>query len=171
MQKRTNLASVTQIVTNLGVLLGLAVVIYEVNQTNVIARTQLVDAAVAMSQNHALTVMGDDVGTSLARACYTPDEVTQRDTVVLFGYYDALWYGIDRSVHLSSLGYGAALEQVVDGTVARIVSSRPGRAWYQSKRDGEPHRVRSIADAVYERLSETTCADYLGQMLPENDAT
>ncbi len=162
-------SQITILVTNIGILLGLAVVIYEVQQTNTIARTQLIGDGYALASVVITAQQAEELPHVLERACFTPELVTGSDAVVLDGYFNSLWYSVRRVVELRDLGFGRGdvqEQRLIALTTQRIASFPAGRSWYQNvERATLSDDVRKIADVAFAEVNAHSCAGYLSQFM------
>ena len=152
---------ITQIVTNVAIVVGLAVVIYEIYQTRQLAEAQLVGEAYTLAQSTNAMVAGERIAEVLARACFEPDKLTNEDTVVLDAYFEARWTSVSRMIVLRQYDFPTPVGQIVQETLPRIVSFPAGREWYRLQRDNLDPEIRAIADATFESLDGQVCANYL----------
>ena len=77
---------------NLGLLVGVALVIVQINQNSQLVREQIFNARWTDSLNLHLTMMGDNPATAVAQAIESPSELTVEETRVLEAY--ALYWGL-----------------------------------------------------------------------------
>ena len=119
---QTKASFITQIVTNVAIVVGLTVVIYEIYQTRLLAEAQLAGEAYALVHSTNVSVAGEQLAKVLARACFEPDELSNEDTVVLLAYFDTRWISVSRLMVLRQYDFPTPVNQIVQETLPRIVS-------------------------------------------------
>ena len=77
-----------QLATGVAVLIGLGLVIWELQQTREIAVAQQVDDSMSRYSNQLQAMMGEESARSLAKACDEPDSLTTEDMIILGYYYN-----------------------------------------------------------------------------------
>ena len=75
-----------QISTNIAVVIGLIVVIYEVNQTNIHKRAELGTVSFEMHLSRRAASLGDDPSPTLAKAMSDPEELSLSEKVFMDNY-------------------------------------------------------------------------------------
>jgi hypothetical protein len=129
-----------QIITNVAILFGLGLVVYELNQSKQIASGQFVSDNMARETSVQIAMMGEDPREALAKAALHPADLNERDVVALDAYYESIvigWF----SIRLSSqnAGIDAPWREKVAASVQREFSSEPGRrrlrAWLAGQVD------------------------------------
>jgi len=122
-----------QIVSNVAIIIGLGLVIYELNQSKQLAKAQFTIDNVARMTGIQLAVMSEDPREALAKAALHPADLDERDVVALDAYYEATllnWMGLRRvSQHV---GADTAWRESVAGSVRTSFSSEPGRRWLRA---------------------------------------
>jgi len=72
-----------QLTSNLAIIAGLIVVIFELNQTRGLAFGQMIDGEFAMNNDRFIAAMGEAPQGALAKATFDPSSLTPEDAVVL----------------------------------------------------------------------------------------
>ena len=78
-----------QLLATIAVLAGLALVVWELRQAHELARLQYASESQSDQANQRLALQGESVYETLVRACYTPDELTREDAVMLDAYFNS----------------------------------------------------------------------------------
>ena len=96
MGKSSSWISITQAITNLAVVIGLVVVVYELQQNRALMQLQMTSDHFALAAGTFSSGMGEEFPEVYARACTSPHDVSHSDAVVLLNYYQALWSQFER---------------------------------------------------------------------------
>ena len=75
------------IAANIGIVAGLVLVAFQINQESEIAGTTIQGELITNSIDYNETLVGEDPATSMAKAIYEPQSLSKRDKVVLFNLY------------------------------------------------------------------------------------
>jgi hypothetical protein len=75
------------IAANIGIVAGLVLVAFQINQESEIAGTTIQSELLGNSIDYYETIVGEDAAESLAKAIYDPPSLSERDKVVLFNLY------------------------------------------------------------------------------------
>ncbi len=88
-----------QIFSNFAIIVGLVIVVYEINQSRQLAYGQMLTDTYASINDRFMTFMGDDPRASLMKAALSPDQLSSQDAVALDAYYTSIiwgWHGMIR---------------------------------------------------------------------------
>lgn len=142
-----------QIVTNIGVVVGLLLLIYELNQSRDLTRAQVVDSVYDAVVTRNLALVGEHPEDAIARSVFRPGELTESDAIVLSQFYTALLVSWMRNKDEYGLGYFGETFADVVASEAYFLNTRPGRRWWAVARSSvDP----AIAAAVDESLANMT---------------
>lgn len=119
-----------QIVTNVGVVLGLLLLIYELNQSRDLTRAQVVDSVYDAVVTRNLALVGEHPEDAIAKSVFRPDELTESDAIVLSQFYTALLVSWMRNKDEHGLGYFGDTFEAVVASEAYFLNTRPGRRWW-----------------------------------------
>jgi len=139
-----------QTTTGVAIVIGLVLVVWELQQSREAVRTQLASDGYQIASQVRTAVMGEHTAAVLAKACDKPSELTRAELHVLDNYYLEQIGGIRRVQTLTERGSFYTEDQVaaVVGTLDVLIESAAGRAYL---RTGPFQRLRPIID---ERISE-----------------
>jgi hypothetical protein len=157
-----NWSAIGQLVTNIGVILGLLIVVYEVRETRVLTQAQLASDAWTLHAGTNAMVAGESLPETLARACFRPNELTEKDTVVLNAYFNNVWNPVTRLQYIEEFGFDTPIETLIQAQAATITATQAGIEWYKLQQF--PDRVRLLADEVADDANGRLCASYLGAL-------
>jgi hypothetical protein len=122
-----------QIITNVAILFGLGLVVYELNQSKQLASAQFVIDNMASQTSIQLAMMGEDPREALAKAALHPADLNERDVVALDAYYQSIAIGWFTVRNFSqSAGIDVPWRSVVAATAQRVFSSEPARRWLRA---------------------------------------
>ena len=154
--KRGQFTDWLSIAANLGIVAGLVLVAVQISQDRQIATTNFESESFANITDYYETLVGEDPSASLARAVFTPDELTTRDKIVLDALYTAEFAKASRAEAL--MGPDDVVSQV---TIVRwsldIISNSYAVAWWQISKSGKfsfAPRHRDAIDAALRNLKD-----------------
>ncbi len=82
-------------ISNLAILLGLALVLYELDQNQELALSQAQIDDYASIQSFQNAIMGENIATALVKARSNPSQLTDEDRVVLGAYLSSIVFRIE----------------------------------------------------------------------------
>ena len=154
-----------QLITNIAIIAGLVLLIYELNQSRDLARAQVVDSLYGAAVDRNLAVLGESPEQALARSIFAPDEITQSDAVVLSQYYTALLVSWLRNKDERGAGYfGRAYEEVIESE-AYFLNTIPGRKWWDSIREFQDPQLSAAVDRALQNLSPAQQRKMVAQLV------
>ena len=122
-----------QLITNVAILFGLGLVVYELNQSKQLAAGQFIGDDLARFTSIELAVMGDDPREALAKAALHPADRNERDVVALDAYYQSIVIGWWNSrIYSQRAGVDLSWRTTVANTAWQHFSSDPGRRWLRA---------------------------------------
>ncbi len=122
-----------QIITNVAILFGLGLVVYELNQSKQLASAQFLIDSVARETSIQLAMMGEDPREALAKAALHPADLNERDVVALDAYYQSIVIGwVSFRLFSQSAGVDAPWRAIVADSAQRNFSSEPARRWLRA---------------------------------------
>ena len=122
-----------QIISNVAIIFGLGLVVYELNQSKQLASGQFVRDNAARDTSIRLAIMGEDPREALAKAALHPADLNERDVVTLDAYYESIvmgWFNYRRSSQSASID--APWRENVAQSIRREFSSEPARRWLRT---------------------------------------
>jgi hypothetical protein len=124
-----------QLIANAGVIVGLMVLIYEVNQSNVFAQAENASASSSFAVDRETAVMGENVGLVLAKAIDDPDALTTHDLIVVDAYHRQLLMELINQAYQADLGVFSSDWENEWGQYIRLHFDYPfGRKWWSHQR-------------------------------------
>ena len=82
-----------QLLTNIAIIAGLVLLIYELNQSRNLARAQVVDSVYGAAVNRNLALLGESPEHAIAKSIFHPDRITESEAVVLTQFYTLVGLG------------------------------------------------------------------------------
>lgn len=145
---------------NLGVLVGLVLVIFEINQNTQLARAAYKSEGNVVTNQIWATVMGDRVADVIAKSVASPAEMTHSDFVAMDAYLFPSLNMVYRDYQLAQEGlYSAAdWKASVDLYVHWYLANPFGRAWWDE--EAREFFPREFVNYVDEQLAEGTRRDH-----------
>lgn len=122
------------IAANIGIVAGLVLVAFQINQESEIAGTTIEGEVLSNSIDYYETLVGEDAPSSMARALYEPRSLSETDKVVLFHLYLGEFVKLQRVERLMN-SEGAPSQGTVARWVLGLLSNSYGIAWFQQMRD------------------------------------
>ncbi len=143
-----------QLITNVAILFGLGLVVYELNQSKQLVIAQMAQDYADRMVDQRLALLGDDPRQALARAALHPAELNPSDAVALATFYEVLvlnWTSMHRTGEM--LGVDRGWKEVVRGDTRKHFSTAPGRRWLKAWIDEASVAER---DQNFDMLNEIT---------------
>ena len=141
-QKFTN---TLQFITIFSVIVGTALVVWELQQTRTLSRLALSQETYNSISQEISAVLGDDFSNVYARSCLEPESLTPADYAALHHYYVALELRAQRPLRTETDG-GLSTRWRLSAQVSlgAILSSKPGREWWKLT----PHAPELAEEAI-----------------------
>ncbi len=152
-----------QTLSNLALILGVAMVIYELRQTRDFTEAELLTVEVSRISDRLLAKMGDAPMSALTKSVHDPEELTEEEIVVLDAYYNLIvlnWTSLKLTRELIGLGATVGVEESVRLQARRVFSSEPGRRWLAHwSKTAEIPEIAAIAIDEVKKTSESVFAE------------
>jgi hypothetical protein len=149
-----------QIITNIAILIGLGLVVYELNQSKQLAAAQFVIDGIQRQTDIQIAMMGEDPREALAKSAIHPADLNERDVVALDAYYDSVvagWFGQAISRRIGGIDDPYPWQLAVVDSVQRDFSTEPGRRWlraWAATMDDTSGIVMKVAEVVEKALQD-----------------
>ena len=150
-----------QVIATVGVLGGLAVVIYELQQTRTLVQAQITQARLIELNNDQSSLYGEQGAEALAKACLRPHELTDSEKFVV----DTVFWNIMRRAYSSKRlfnvsGLNPDWKFVLRLQLGMILTYPIGEKWldqYQSSDAEINDAVRTLTPSLLQNMG--SCAD------------
>ena len=152
-----------QIISNVAIIFGLGLVVYELNQSKQLAWAQFSQESTQRLTSIQIAMMGEDPREVLAKAALHPADLNERDVVALDAYYESImdgWFSLQLYSQIADIETPWRL--VVADSVRRDFSSEPGRRWlraWAADIDGAFGQRMEIAEIV-EKAAQDDSGNY-----------
>lgn len=155
-----------QVVTGLAVVVGLVLVILQLQQTNEIANKQQMNVVRAGYDTVTMSEIGEILPDSLARACEDPENLTGSDLIALNAYYlSHLMYVLyAHGEEGSEISSPIPWEGYAEGSFGAIFFTTPGQAWWKGQLESDWAHARipkEVIDLGNEYLESATTECFL----------
>ena len=155
---------------NVGVLGGLILVAFQINQHTQIAKAQMTNDYYLADMQLELVMMGDDPARSWTKAVYSPNDLTNEDAAVVDRYFNYGMVQIERLQKMHELGLaGDDWENRIDYLSWHFGNEVGQRWWAYSKQFYPDELVRMVDDSLANRVEPTNRA-MLDALMPEANA-
>ncbi|MEM7097589.1 MAG: hypothetical protein AAF541_04960 [Pseudomonadota bacterium] len=159
-----------QVFTLLAVVVGIALVVYELREARLMSQAQLSSEAFALHEQRYLTTAGEDLAQTLETACFNPSELTPKDAFILSDYYHAQWNSVRRLTNMENFGFDVPANPLATATLENILSFPSGLAWYRANQSWVHERYRLVAEKIMENPNQLSCTDYVHKILTTTGA-
>ena len=151
-----------RVLSAIAVVIGLILVVWELQQTRTLARAQLLHASLTDSYQYFLTRMGEESSAVHVKACLTPELMTDTEVAINFADNETMWLEMRRFALLESIAnFGGDIDQYFV-TAMRVFLGRPlGWHKYQSTGHAWPIELKRAAETVIEQGLIIACTDEL----------
>ncbi len=149
-----------RIVANVGLLAGLALVAYEINQNSQLARMALVNEGNAASNQFWANLMGETPADVIAMAVECPEAMTYSDFIAMDAYLFTGMYILYRDFELAQEGIFTERDwqEGVEGYSAWYLGNPFGRAWWDE--EGQYFFADEFVNYVEQQLEGTVRDSY-----------
>ena len=156
-----------QSTTGLAVVIGLGLVIFELQQNREAIASQLSSEGLHIVSQLNNTVLGEQPAAALAKACENPNELTTAELVVLDHYNSDLLLRTERVRTLGRRGsfYDAQQWRENFGQWNMMFETAVGRAYWKSFPQDE--ELRHVGDEILANWDRPLCGELYGQWREE----
>ena len=149
-----------QTVTSVALIVGLALVIWELQQARDATLSELYSQGFQIISQTNNSILGEEPIRVLAKACDTPEKLTREDLLVLSFYYQEL-LSRQRRIQWINKRAGFYSDEIAASTNLGvwhgILSTKPGRAYWRTI-DVEPE-LRAVGDAALAQVNRRNTPD------------
>ena len=145
-----------QLIAGVAILVGLALVIFELKQSQDLAKLQLISSGFEMRSNQRIAIMGEEAAHVIQKSCEAPNNLTKAELQILDAYHLELINRIRIDYRYSEVSDIYSEEDWSRGYLNfyQILGTFPGRVWWQEQSWIEPP-IRTAGNAVYEELKDS----------------
>ena len=155
MERSSRFQNWFQIISNVAIIVGLGLIVYELDQSKKVANGQMIDAAASRLDDQFLAMMGEDPRGALAKAALRPGDLDENDAVTLDAFYRSITTGWSY-LHFTSelLGVDRHWRGAAQLQARVFFSSEPGLRWLQGVAADPPLGQTEIYDLALAAASE-----------------
>ena len=114
---------------NAGVLFGLILVAFQINQNTELTRVQITNDYYLADMELELAMMGDDPAGSWIKAVYAPDDLTEKDMAIVDRYFNYGLVQVQRLQKMHELGFADDDWEERIGYLGWQFGNEVGRRW------------------------------------------
>ena len=137
---------------NLGLILGLFLVGYQIKQTNDLAKAQMVNEGYALGMAADVAFIGEQGAEVLAKADYQSSDLSDQDILVLERWFRMLLGQQMRNTHMREVGLAVTSDAFGAWDLAFDINSAFGRMYWDASKD-DIYLPRSFIAEVDRNLS------------------
>ena len=152
---------VIQLTTLVAIVIGVGLVVWELQQVRVLTRAQLTSEYASVVNAVNATVAGEELGATLAKACESPTELTLEEGIILQNHYLSLLNLATRIYLLSERDglYDRGIWKPLLAYLNPIYDSYYGQAWLRGMQS--PAWPDGLIDAAIEDMDRRGTPDCL----------
>jgi len=157
-----------QLATAVAIVVGLALVIWELQQTRALTFAQVVHSNMDEISQERTGIYGEDLGEVLAIACYSPDELTRAQAFVLDAYFENQSLRVVRYwVEVETAGFSTDWQRLGARHLRKVLGFPQGRGWIEGPAFSSMP-FPGITDFVEEALNDDpmSCRETINQLAP-----
>ena len=165
--KTESINLIVQIATSIAVLVGIGLVVWELQQTRTLAETQLTADAWQDLHQTSLVKMGENSAAVSIRACFHPKKLSLEDFAVHWEEMSTRYYSMKRMVMTEDIAqFGTPVRQYLRANLRSYLGYEVGMWDYNtlSEKDWDP-LMREVAAEIVESNDVLDCKMFWGPML------
>lgn len=142
-----------QITSTLAIIVGLVIVIYELNQTQMHVRSQLLMDDFVSRQTLENTMMGDNSAAAIAKARSDPEQLTAEERIIVEAHLASVFIRLESYEYIEDVGVFDETWELAIPLEAREVFDYPyARSWWARYRNREMYWNRRLTRLMDEAL-------------------
>ena len=149
-----------QSITAVAIVIGIVLVILELQQNRELAQSQLTSDGFGMISQARTSILGESPAEALAKACDNPESLSTADYIVLKHYFEGILSdSVGRLYWLSRRGSFVSDDYWKTGSNAelRLIFGNPaGRAWWRQA-NLIPPEIKSVGDELLNARQPRPC--------------
>ncbi len=142
------LSDLIQILTGLAVLVGVVLVVLELQQARQLGRAEISSRSFDLFFEDWRALRGEESMGSIVKACNSPEEMTAHDIWTMHFYFQSIITRSSRLLLLNSVaGYDFQIDADIRRNLSEILTFPTGRYWIQSRlgRNAWSERINNTA--------------------------
>ena len=151
-----------QITTSIAVLIGLGLVIWELQQSREITQAQLISDGYANMTQQSTAFIGEDAALAMAKSCTQPDNLTTEDLVVLHWVYFEILSRTRRSLSIgeSTAFYEETWRRWAGVNFRFMFRTEHARWWWRNTNETWEPELVEVGNKVLDELGPANCAEH-----------
>jgi len=155
-----------QFLSNIAILLGIALVVLELQQTQTLVRAQLSSDGYMAMLEHSNTMMGESPEIILQKACFQPETITPQDVLILAEVFGAKARLAMRNKDIEDIaGLNIDWEIMARTYFRQVLETEIGRNFYAQSKRGLKNELQEIADEILAGSNGRDCAERYENLL------
>jgi len=157
-----------QVLTIITLVIGVALVVYELRQTRELAKVQIISDSYALFVENNLSWLGEEPLEVVAKSCTDPESLTNKELDMLTVFYVQSMNHMMRVKLISEESdvYPDDYWKALASSMSVIFVTKIGRAWWLTYEGADPG-VRAIGDAMYDRFKDLPCDTFQSRWLDQ----
>ena len=153
------LSNWTQLVTGVAVLIGLGLVVWELQQARQLARAQISSESFAFGAQNNAGLLGEEAAAVIAKACRAPEKLTEVDYVILNAHYANRVNVLMRMqiIEQRSGLYDGDWHRFAPGVFNRIFETAAGRGWWKSAPSRYEGELAKVGNDLLAEITAIPC--------------
>ena len=150
---------------NVGVMLGLIVLVFELNQVRHLARSELGSDTVELITDTRLQLLNEPLRSAWATAIAAPGDLTDEDVIALDTYVTSLMAILHREEYLIQAGLYKDDRAIMARAIStQVLGNAFGKNWWIENRERYPEEFREIIDAISNEFSANRDHKYIERL-------
>ena len=142
-----------QITSNLAIIAGLGIVIYELNQTQMHVRSQLLMDDFISRQTLENTIMGDNSAAAIAKARSDPEQLTAEEKIVVEAHLTSVFIRLESYEYIENMGvFDDTWKLAIPFEASEVFDYPYARTWWAEYRKREMYWNRDLTRLMDESL-------------------
>ena len=153
-----NIFNFVQLATGLAVIIGLGLVVWELNQTREFARLNYINTNLDLSYQRNLTLMGENAASVELRACINPEALTDEQLAVAWAALSTRYNRIFNTLYIERIvKFGSPTKEIVRPWLRTYLGFPLGFWDYQSQTVPWDPVMKEIADDIVAKNEVISC--------------
>ncbi|MBT8079137.1 MAG: hypothetical protein KJO31_11225 [Gammaproteobacteria bacterium] len=149
-----------EFVTAFAIVAGLVVVVWELRQSRALAEADLATQAYGQIQNYWQTLAGENPSQVLAKACNSPEELSDEETGIYWAVLQMQFFNMHRNIYVEAAGgFDTDVDEWVRSDMKYYLGSRLGRQEFDRFGDSWLPLMKRIATELIENDAVIPCED------------
>jgi GAF domain-containing protein len=162
MDRTNRIVDIVQLVTGLAVVIGIGLVVWELQQSKALARAQLASDHFAEALANRRARLGENPMHAIVKACLYPENLTPEERAIALADLDSKYDLITRNKTLSELGrFDIPWQKQSEPVLRQILGTPLGRYDYENYRDARwMPELHPIMDRILENNEQVECKTF-----------